>query len=405
MRLSIIQQRYGKEVLGGAETHGALIARLLAPHHDVEILTTTAADYRTWENVYPAGTTKEDGFRVNRFTVQQGRVNNFSVLSEILYSGYSATDFPLLSTDERAQFLERLRSLPDALQEGFVRAQGPIAPGIHEHLLRNQPDAALFLTYLYPTTYDGLLAIPPDRANIVPTLHDEVPAYLPIFGRRLSRARLLCSTDTEIALTARLYPGTNFRIQKLGYGIDLPKDEVRTPKAPPFLLYAGRISPEKGLPDLIDWYLEMRELLPRPPRLVLIGGTSLEYNALPGVEMRGFVSEAEKLELMRTALAFVHPSPFESLGIVLLEALACRTPILVTKKSEVMVEHCRESQAGLWIENGAELAAITERLTSSDLRPQLGARGRRWIEREFSMQSYLDRLLLAFPKSSRAPTN
>lgn len=400
MRISIIQQRYGKEILGGAETHGALIARLLAPHHDVQILTTTAADYNTWENSYPVGVTSEDGFQVHRFPVQQGRSKNFPVLSEIIYRGCSAVDFPTLRTAERDQFIEKLRSLPDGLQEDFVHGQGPIAPGIQAHLRKYPPEAALFLTYLYATTYDGLLAVPPARAHIVPTLHDEIPAYLPIFGRRLSRARLLCSTESEIALAGRLYPDIPLRIEKLGYGLDLPKDQVRSPAAPPFLLYAGRLNPEKGVPDLIEWYLAMRELLPDPPRLVLIGGTSRQYQSLPGVEVRGFVSEEEKLELMRTALAFVHPSPFESLGIVLLEALACRTPIIVTKKSEVMVEHCRESQAGLWIENGAELAAITKRLSSGDLRRELGDRGRRWVESEYSIESYTRRLLQAFPISA-----
>jgi glycosyltransferase involved in cell wall biosynthesis len=400
MKISIIQQRYGKKVLGGAETLGALIARLLAPHHQVEILTTTAADYDTWENVYPPGTTAEDGFQVRRFPVQQGRTPEFHRLSDVIHLNCAAGEFPLLNTSERDQFLRRLRNLPDGVQEKFIHAQGPIAPGIDEHLRRNQPEAALFLTYLYPTTYDGLLAVPSDRANIVPTLHDEIPAYLPVFGRRISRARILCCTNSEIALAARLYPDTPLRIEKLGYGLDLPKDEVCPPKSPPFLLYAGRIDDQKGIPDLIKWYLEMRELLPDPPRLVLIGGTSPQYQSLPGVAVRGFVSEEEKLELMRTALAFVHPSPFESLGIVLLEALACRTPIIVTKKSEVMVEHCRESQAGLWIENGAELAAITKRLSSGDLRRELGDRGRRWVESEYSIESYTRRLLQAFPISA-----
>jgi len=77
--------------------------------------------------------------------------------------------------------------------------------------------------------------------------------------------------------------------------------------------------------------------------------------------------------------------------------------VIVTKKSEVMVEHCRESQAGVWIENGAELAAITKRLSSGDLRRELGDRGRRWVEREYSIESYTGRLLQAFPLSAPPP--
>ncbi|MDG2308161.1 MAG: glycosyltransferase family 4 protein [Candidatus Binatia bacterium] len=398
MRIKIVVQRYGADLLGGAERHAALMAGILAKHHEVEVLTTTAGDYHTWSAVYPAGESTIDGVRVQRFPVTQGRTRGWSAVSGLLHEGFDPSDFARLEADTRKAFEERVRAWPDALQEEFIRGQGPVAPELLETLRRGEFDRVLFVTYLYPTTYDGLLAVDPEKARVVPTLHDEPPAYLPVLGRRLARATLLCSTKAEIRLVSRLYPQHTPTARLLGYGVAIPPDPAATPDASPFLLYAGRIDTQKGIGELLGWYEALRRVEPDPPRLVLIGEPSMSLPDLPGLELRGFVSEVEKLDLMTRALAFVHPSPFESLGIVLLESMAVRTSLLVNARSEVMVDHCRDGEAGLWVRDGAEFAAAVRMLlTSADLRERLGAGGRAYVEREYSLGSYERRLLTEFP--------
>jgi phosphatidylinositol alpha-1,6-mannosyltransferase len=101
---------------------------------------------------------------------------------------------------------------------------------------------------------------------------------------------------------------------------------------------------------------------------------------------------------MRSALALVHPSPYESLGIVLLEAMARETPIVVNAASEVMVDHCRRSGAGVWVRNGADLTAVTRRLLAEpELGRALGRRGRAYVEGEYALEAYERRLLEVFP--------
>ncbi len=399
MRIKVVVQRYGAELLGGAERHAALMAGLLARHHDVEVLTTTAGDYHTWSAVYPPGASEIDGVRVRRFPVTQGRTPGWSVVSGLLHDAFDPSQFAILPEATRDAYAARVRGWPEPLQEEFIRGQGPVAPELIRTLEQGDFDCVLFVTYLYPTTYDGLLAVHPNRARVVPTLHDEPPAYLPVFGRRLRRATLLCSTKAEVDLVARLYPDDPPDARLLGYGIELPPDAASTSDGEaPFLLYAGRIDTQKGVGELLTWYEALHRFEADPPRLVLIGEPSMQLPNLPGLEAPGFVTENEKLDLMRRALAFVHPSPFESLGIVLLEAMAVRTPLVVNAHSEVMVDHCRSAGSGLWVRDGAEFTAAVRMLTgSATLRNALGANGRAYVERHYSLEAYEQRLLREFP--------
>jgi glycosyltransferase involved in cell wall biosynthesis len=399
MRIGVVVQRFGSGILGGAETHAAVVAGILAKHHDVEVLTTTAGDYHSWAEAFPPGTSEVDGLSVRRFPVARGRAASWEAMAAFLHAGFAGSAFARLAPVVKADFVARVREWPDALQEEFVLAQGPLCPELHAHLRRGLHDRVLFFTYLYPTTYQGLLAVPRERAFVIPTLHDEAPAYLPIFGRRLARAELLCSTDAEVALTKRLYPWGPPRARRIGYGIPIPPRAERIADSePPFLLYAGRVDAQKGVGELVEWYRALRAAVPDPPALRLIGEHAMPLPALPGLEVLGFVDEAEKDRLLRSALALVHPSPYESLGIVLLEAMARETPIVVNAASEVMVDHCRRSGAGVWVRDGAELVAAVRRLLADPgLARALGRRGRVYVESEYALAAYERRLLEVFP--------
>ena len=53
MKVAIVVQRYGMEIVGGAEYLTRLIAEHLKNDYEIEILTTCARDYKLWENAYP----------------------------------------------------------------------------------------------------------------------------------------------------------------------------------------------------------------------------------------------------------------------------------------------------------------------------------------------------------------
>jgi glycosyltransferase involved in cell wall biosynthesis len=413
MRIAVVVQRYGADLVAGAEMLAAVTAGILAREHRVEVLTTTAREYHRWENSYPPGPTEVAGVPVLRFPVARGREPAWGAVHRLLHDGFDSAEFARLPEAVRAAFAARVRSWPDALQEEFIRGQGPIAPALNDQLRRTPYDRVLFVTYLYPTTYDGLACVPPERALAIPTLHDEPPAYLPVFGRRLARARLLCLTMAEIALIARLYPENPPPASLLGYGIDLepcrplPSEAAPAAKgAAAYLLYVGRVDTHKGIPELLEWYARLRQVLRAPPRLVLIGDRAMPVAGQPGVEVRGVVGEEEKFDWMRGALALVHPSPYESLGIVLLEAMGCAVPIVVHGGSEVMVEHCRRGNGGVWVRDAGEFTAAIDRLVRNpELRCELGRSGRLYVEREYSREAYASRLLEVFRAEEKSARN
>jgi glycosyltransferase involved in cell wall biosynthesis len=112
------------------------------------------------------------------------------------------------------------------------------------------------------------------------------------------------------------------------------------PGEPPVILAAGRLHPQKDFPTLIRAFAQLRA--ERPARLVILGPANPtmsayaeELKALPGrlgvaedVAMPGFVDNP--LAFMARSSVFVLSSLYEGLSIVLIEALACGTPVAST---------------------------------------------------------------------------
>ena len=404
MKLAFIVQRYGTEILGGSEYHCRLIAERLAHRHEVEVLTTCARDYITWKNEYPEGTDRVRGVTVRRFANAITRdLDAFNRQSDWIFS------HPHTQDDEMA----------------WLKAQGPWCPTLLDHLARRyqQFDALIFFTYLYAPTVLGL-PIAPSRSILVPTAHDEPAIHLDIYKEMFSLpAAVAYNTDVE-----RRFLTTHFAIravaeETVGCGVDLPASDARErpveaedprhepdtdvrrfdgyqPLPPhitergavfrrrhrlhgPFVLYGGRIDPGKGCEELIE-YFSSYVADGGDATLALMGVKLMKLPDEPFIRFAGLLSERERLEALEAATVVSVPSPYESLSLLALEAFAVGTPILANARSEVLVEHCTRSNAGLYYGDRDEFVeALNLLLTDAPLRTALGRNGREYVTRNY----------------------
>lgn len=159
----------------------------------------------------------------------------------------------------------------------------------------------------------------------------------------------------------------------------------------PYLLFIGRINWKKGLDRLI----EALALIPRI-RLIIAGnddeGHRVRLDAIAervGVSGRivfaGPVYGADKLLLLRGAVALVLPSYSENFGNVVLEAMAAGRPVVTTPAvgASTIVRDC---DAGVVVEGSPQIlgAGIRALLADPEAAAAMGRRGKEAVTRHYS---------------------
>ena len=381
-KVAIVVQRYGSDVLGGSETLAREYAeRLIRRGFDVTVYTSTARDYVTWRSEYEAGASMERGVRIRRFVPERERdLKAFNALAEPMYAR------PTTVEDERA----------------FLEAQGPFVPSLIDALRVDEGgyEAVLFFTYLYYPSVEGIKIAGP-RAVFIPTAHDEPPLRFAVFKAAFQgvRSYAFCSAP-EARLVASRFDISKCSQDVVGIGVDPsePPDveefKILRRIERPYLLYAGRIDAGKGCHEMLRFYEHAQAEIMGCPDLFLIGKLAMELPKIPRLRHLGFVSEEDKCAAMAGAEALICPSPYESLSITLLEAMSFGTPVLTSSRSDVLVDHCLKSQAGLAYGNPEEFTeSVRLMVLDEGLRRALGRNGKRYALNEFSWESVLDRLI------------
>jgi glycosyltransferase involved in cell wall biosynthesis len=108
--------------------------------------------------------------------------------------------------------------------------------------------------------------------------------------------------------------------------------------------------------------------------------------------LAGPVDEEVKWGLLAGADLLVSPSAYESLSLVVLEAWAAGTPVLVNGLCGPTRRHCLRSGGGLWYEGYAGFEAALDRLlASASLRDRLARAGAAYVAAHFRWPIVLDR--------------
>lgn len=209
---------------------------------------------------------------------------------------------------------------------------------------------------------------------------------LPVLYRGVRFQAISESTADDLAArgiardrVAVIYPG----IDTAAY---TPLAGARAPA--PLFAYLGRLKRYKG----VDLVLRAFARLAHPTARLEIAGTGDHRAALEAlvrsldltgrVRFLGFVSEEEKVALLRRAWALCFTSPKEGWGITNLEAAACATPV-VASRSPGLRESVRDGETGFLVPHGdvERLAAAMGRLADdAALVEAMGASGRRFAE-------------------------
>jgi glycosyltransferase involved in cell wall biosynthesis len=373
--LAIVIQRFGERVAGGAEAHCRRLAQRLAERLPVEIWTTTALDYRTWQDHYPQGEEQDGQLVVRRFAVDGRRAEDF---------------------DRQTEKLLAHATPGEAEQMAWLEAQGPRSDGLlgHVRLHASETRAVVFYTYLYWPTYHGLL-VAPQRSILVPTLHDEPVAHLPLFRRLLTAPRaLLFLTPEEQAFAERTFPISGIPSRLLGTAVEAPPEMPRPAGLPArYVLYLGRVDAGKGAAELARHFIRFIQahgVRFSDLELLFCGERIMDPVEHPRIRYLGFRGAEEVAGLVRHAAVLAAPSPFESLSLVALEAMAAGVPVLANARSEVLMGHCRRSGAGLYYGDAAEFEeALASLLADGALRERMGAAGRAYVRQHYSWHAVL----------------
>lgn len=303
----------------------------------------------------------------------------------------------------------------DRLQRGGVRVdrleiRGHVDPILVARLVawfrRERPD--IVHTHLI---HADVHAIPAARLAGVPVVistkhNDDRFRRYSIFvslerwlGARVDRTIAISEALRQFILTSTRQDAA--RVVTVRYGYDPSVDarpEVDAPSPIPpgrrIVLAVGRLVDQKGHDVLVAAFRRVRARIP-DAHLVIVGGgprrPRLEAQArrlglADAVTLTGHRQDTRAL--MRSAAVLAHPSRWEGFGLVLLEAMAERLPIVATRVSAIP-EIVAHGSTGVLvaIDDDAALAdALIGLLAAPTDARRMGEAGRARLDREFSLE-------------------
>jgi glycosyltransferase involved in cell wall biosynthesis len=382
-RIAFVPARFGPEIIGGAE----IVMRQLAwgfrdRGWEVEILTTCAVDHFRWDNVLPAGVSKDDGLTVHRFpAVVSTPGAERAALESAILSGIPLT------------VQEQYRWLNDGMR----------VPELFHHLLDNGRDYAAVV--LGPYMFWPAVAcsqIIPERSVLWTCLHDEPFAYLELFRPMLTGvAGLLLQSPPEHDLLHRLV-GQPARHEVTGCGVEVPDGydpdgfrERHHLGGRRLLLYAGRREGAKGWDRLLEAFAAATVRRRLPFTLVTIGAGEVRPPAeiADRVVDLGFLPDPERDNAFAAAEAYLQPGAYEAFSRTIMEAWLAGIPVIATGASDVLRYHCEQSGAGLIYEDGYEfeecLAFLAEQPRAAR---RLAAPGRGYVLDNYQWPAVIGRV-------------
>jgi len=346
MRILHVTHQY-LPAIGGSERYITDISEELVQRgHTVDVFTSQAINYQTWQNVLPRHEVI-GGVTVHRFHSFQRRTLTWKLLR-----------FALNNYD-----FQRLR--PRLLEPLIFYGNGPCSPALFQAIARNgaQYDLIHINQLHYAHAYTAHLATRFCSVPIVTTPHlhmDQPQTFAPRYMQTVlkkSDAIFAVSAAEQRFIQAQ---GFNQEVVLAGNGLRMDRfPDYSTSDARQALglsqdafvfLFLGRKTEYKGLETTLNAFNALQQV--HSEIVLLAFGPETEYSTqlwaklgkMPGVIRRGAVSDEERLAALAACDVLVMPSSAEAFGIVFLEAWAYRKAVIAPRIDAV----------ASWIEDGVD---------------------------------------------------
>ncbi len=242
----------------------------------------------------------------------------------------------------------------------------------------------------------------------IPWLRDVVAAYISRFHRRSlrtytpsvpSRADLLQTGVRDVEVWGRGVDATTYSPSRRTAAW---RDRLALGDRFVFL-HVGRLAVEKRVKQIVEAYaLAQRDLPPDSTRLIIAGAgpcdATIRETAPPGTIMLGYLDRRTELPtLYASADAFVFASLTETLGLVVLEAMASGLPVIAVPAGGV-ADHLRDGVNGIATppKDAAAMAAAMVALATDRARARRLGAGARATAEALTWDAELDRLDLSY---------
>lgn len=352
-KICFVVCQYGEEVNGGAEIHCKMLAERLSPYYKIDILTSKIINYNTFDEYYTSSKEVLNNIQILRFKCKEYNPASYTYWRK-------KTKWPR----KIRRFLFRINILPFIAnlipiwnygikkEKELLENHGFYSPELINFLKDHKSDyqKIIFMSYPYPSTVFGI-PIAPEKSILIPTVHNEGDVFRSIQTHVFTQVKHIAfNTEEEKNLTQKIFGkkmATN-SIVAVGVDTDLKEsiDDTGVLKkfniADPYIHYFGRICNSK-MGNLIEWFTDYKQKHPSELKLVLTGRLFQEKVQHADIIYTGFVSESEKIILIKNSNLVVNPSKNESLSLLLLETMKLGKMALVNGKSDVMKGHCIKS--------------------------------------------------------------
>jgi len=195
------------------------------------------------------------------------------------------------------------------------------------------------------------------------------------------------------------YPGINSHLKNIEFKPHTLKEKLALTNDDFLFLFVGNDLIKKGLPSIIKAFEVLRN---NNIHLAIVGGGKKDAVNIPvslkkNIHFLGIVKNMANL--YQSADALIHPTLVDTYGMVVLEAMSAKLPVIVSNKSYCgFAEHLNDKQA-LILNNPKDAIELSEKInlvfSDASLREEIAKNGFQKTQ-SISWENTLEKTLLAY---------